>query len=225
MRAKRNFRAPKGLTPTQVAQGKRKAADWHWYPEDEFENQLEIVEWDDPDYPPGELIECGRLARLHFRAPDNSRDRHPRRKRDTTIALNMEMANQSHLAFDPNHADERLYLLMPAPVCIALKARFWGENTAPSRSLAEWATLAGGRHGKRAHVSPADGGYPQLMGKPVGILTAVVYWTNKEGDGPSFYIHRMGEVSCYLPILACDPQGRLWVCGGNYLAPTPGITD
>jgi hypothetical protein len=56
-------------------------------------------------------------------------------------------------------------------------------------------------------------------------MVAVVYFTHKKDDGPSFYIHRMGEMTCYFPIIACDRQGRLWICGGNYTSPTPGITD
>jgi hypothetical protein len=56
-------------------------------------------------------------------------------------------------------------------------------------------------------------------------MTAVVYFTQKKDDGPSYYIHRMGEMTCYFPLLCCDAKGRLWICGGNYTSPTPGITD
>ena len=61
--------------------------------------------------------------------------------------------------------------------------------------------------------------------KPVGVLTALVYFTHKQGDGPSYYIHQMGELSHHLPILAFDRHGRPWLAGGNYTCPTPGITD
>jgi hypothetical protein len=66
--------------------------------------------------------------------------------------------------------------------------------------------------------------------KPIGILTGLVYYTHKKGDenpgNPrSYYIHKMGEMSKFYPILAGDAQGRLWLAGGNYSCPSPGITD
>ena len=226
MRAKRNFKAPKGMTPEEAAEAFKKYKAWHWVEGEnpEFEQHMKMVEWDDPDFPEKALIECGRLVRLHFRAP-NSEGRHPRRQRDTTITLNLSAAKQSYLTYDPNHPDERLYLCLAPDAMSGVASRFWHENTAPSRVLAEWATLAGGRHGKRAHASPKNGGYPQVVAKPVGILTGVVYFTPKVSDGPSFYLHRMGEVTCYMPILAADALGRLWVCGGDYTCPTAGITN
>jgi len=78
--------------------------------------------------------------------------------------------------------------------------------------------MAGGRHGRRSD-------YPHVIAKPLGVLTGVMYFAHKKGDGPSAYLHEMGEQTCHFPILACDEHGRLWICGGNYLVPTPGITD
>jgi hypothetical protein len=224
MQARKNEAA---LSARDVQRGKQLVADWHWYPEREFEGQMQMINWADPDYPPGMLIECGRLARLHFRAPRVTGETqvNARRRRDTTITLSRGTANKSHLAFDPEHSEQRLYICLPPEACAALKGRFWDENRAPARSLAEWAALAGGRHGKRAHAPAAEGGYPAVVAKPVGILTAVVYYTDKRDDGPSFYLHKLGEVTCNIPILSCDSRGRLWVCGGSYTAPTPGITD
>jgi hypothetical protein len=217
MKAKKNHGK---LTPAQFKKGRQMAADWKWYEPSEFDSHLKLVEWDDPDYPDGVLIECGNLARIHFRAPSrgsSNRQAHPRRRRDTTVALTTAQAAQSYLAFDPEHAFDRLYMLIAGRARKSLAARFWGENTVRPRPLAEWAMLAGGRH--------AQGGYPTVIAKPVGVMTAVVYYTDKKDDGPSYYIHRMGEMSCYFPILCCDDRGRLWVCGGNYTSPTPGITD
>ena len=206
------------LTTKEYQKGRRMAADWKWYDPDEFDNQLKLVEWDDPDYPEGVLIECGNLARIHVRAPTNQEaGRHPRRRRDTTIAFHRSSAAQNQLAFDPEHPDDRLYMLIEPRARKSLAGRFWQANTVGPRQIEEWALLAGGRH--------ARGGYPAVSAKPIGVLTAVVYYTNKKDDGPSFYIHRMGEMTCYFPILACDAQGRLWICGGNYTSPTPGITD
>ena len=207
------------LTEAQYQKGRQMAADWKWYDPGEFDQQLKLVEWNDPDYPEGVLIECGNLARIHFRAPTSAETgkRHPRRRRDTTITLSKPAAAESYLAFDPEHPDDRLYMLVAPHAREGLAARFWEANEVPAKPLGEWAMLAGGRH--------AQGGYPNVMAKPVGVMTAVVYYTTKKDDGASFYIHRMGEMTCYFPILCCDARGRLWVCGGNYTSPTPGITD
>jgi len=207
------------LSPEDYKKGRQMAADWKWFEADEFDQQFKLVEWDDPDYPEGVLIECGNLARIHFRAPkSNARgQRHPRRRRDTTITLSRPMAAQSQLAFDPEHPNERLYMLIAPEACESLASRFWAENGVEAKTLDEWALLAGGRH--------ARGGYPNVIAKPVGVMTAVVYYTHKKEDGPSFYIHKMGEMTCHFPVLCCDQRGRLWVCGGNYTSPTPGITD
>ena len=216
MKAKKNRGQ---LTPAQMKKGRKMAADWKWFSPDDFDNQLKLVEWDDPDYPEGVLIECGNLCRIHFRAPTQQEleEVHPRRRRDTTISFPLSVASQSYLAFDPEHQDDRLYMLITRKGTDGLKDLFWDGNPAPIKSLAEWAMLAGGRH--------ARGGYPHVAAKPIGVMTAVVYYAHKKGDGPSYYIHKMGEVTCHFPILCCDQRGRLWVCGGNYKNPTPGITD
>ena len=215
MKAKKNRGQ---LSERQFKKARQMVADWKWFDADEFDKQLKLVEWDDPDYPKGALIECGNLARIHFRAPgEPGGSRHPRRRRDTVITFSLPMARHSYIAFDPEHQDHRLYLMVDPQACRFLAERFWGENQVQPRSLEEWAMLAGGRHSR--------GGYPHVEAKPVGVLTAVVYYTTKKDDGPSFYIHRMGEQSCHFPILCCDAQGRLWICGGHYRSPTPGITD
>jgi hypothetical protein len=84
-------------------------------------------------------------------------------------------------------------------------------------TLADMARSVGGRH--------ATPDYPDVEAAPIGILTHVVYATEKKGDGYSFYIHKMGEESGIRPALAIDAKGRLWVVAGNYRAPTPGVTD
>ena len=134
------------------------------------------------------------------------------------IELSRRASAKSFIAFDPDHPDERLYLLLDRSASPAIKHRFWDENHVPSLPLADAARLAGGRHGKRDD-------YPSVAVKPVGVLTALVYYTHKKGDGPSYYIHKMGELSHNFPILCVDSEGRLWLAGGNYTCPTPGITD
>lgn len=168
------------------------------------------------------LIECGRLVRMHIRAPKGAhQNRHPRRQRDSMIEFSQSVAANSHIAYDPDHPDERLYLLVPPQASTTLKKRFWDENEFRPMPLNEVAVIAGGRHGRRD--------YPNVMVKPIGVLTAVVYFTSKKGDVVngvgSYYIHKMGELSKFFPFLCADSRGRLWLSGGNYKSPTPGITD
>lgn len=174
---------------------------------------VHAIEWD--DFGDINLVECGRLVRLHFRAP---RKGHPRRERDTMFELARPVARRSFLAFDADHPNQRLYLCVAPEATPHIAQRFWHENTAPAMPLSHVAALAGGRHGK-------SDGYPDVMVKPVGLLTSIVYHTDKNGDGPSYYIHQMAEESCYFPFLAADAQGRFWVAGGNYTCPVQGITD
>ena len=198
------------LSETELAQGSKAYEDWHW-----GVGGQKVVDWKDSDMP-ATLIECGRLIRMHVRAPGGGT--HPRRKRDTMIELSQRASQGSHVAFDPEHPDERLYLLLSPSTRPTMKERFWDHNNLPATDLNQMASYAGGRTGRRKD-------YPHVAVKPVGVLTAVVYYTNKKGDGQSYYIHQMGELSHNFPILCVDRKGRLWLAGGNYTCPTPGITD
>lgn len=205
------------LTRDELHQGLESNREWHWYDDNDGYAQR-VVDWDDPDLP-RMLIECGRLVRLHIRTPKTQENpRHPRRDRDTRIEFSRTTSNNSFIAFDPNHPDERLYMLVDPPAARTLKKRFWDQNTFPELRLNEVALTAGGRHGKRAD-------YPDVTVKPLGILTAVVYYTDKKNDGPSYYIHKMAEVSGSFPFLCIDRRGRLWLAGGAYRSPTAGISD
>lgn len=197
------------LSPEELQRGAQAFEDWHW-----GIGAHKVVDWDDNDMPPM-LIECGRLIRLHVRAP--RADRHPRRDRDAWIEFSREISSGSHIAYDPDHPHERLYLLVHPKAMKAIQQRFWRQNPALPMALNRLALMAGGRHARTD--------YPEVVVKPIGVLTAVVYATNKKGDGPSYYIHQMGELSHHFPILAVDQTGRLWIAGGNYTSPTPGITD
>ena len=183
--------------------------DWTW----RTGAPVHAVEWD--DFGDLNLVECGRLVRLHFRAP---RKGHPRRERDTMFELARPVARRSFLTFDADHPNQRLYLCVAPEATPHIAQRFWAENNVPAMALGHVAALAGGRHGK-------SDDYPDVMVKPVGLLTAIVYHTDKNGDGPSYYIHQMAEESCYYPFLVADAEGRFWVAGGNYTCPVQGITD
>jgi hypothetical protein len=197
-------------TPDNFAESYAKLYEkWHW-----GEKPQMVIDWPDTDFPPN-LIECGRLVRLHFRAPGSV---HPRRQRDTMLEFAKKTARRSFLAYDPDHPNERLYLLVDPAAWEKLSQRFWHENTATPMPLGEMAMLAGGRHGK-------TNDYPDILIKPIGILVAFVYHTTKKTDGSCYYIHNAGEESCFYPVLCCDEIGRLWLAGGNYTCPVQGVTD
>ncbi len=183
--------------------------DWHW-----GEEPAEVIDWDDADLPEN-MIECGRLVRVHFRSPAKV---NPRRVRDTMIEFARPVARRSYVAYDPAHPSERLYLLVEPSATGKLAERFFDENGAPALPLGQLSLMVGGRHGK------VDD-YPNVIVKPIGVMTALVYHTHKKDDGPSYYIHKMGEESAHYPVLCCDSRGRLWIAGGNYTCPHPGITD
>lgn len=201
------------LSPEEVRLGAQTLDDWHW----NNANPVRLIDWKDPDLDrmKPQLVECGRWIAAHVRTP--RRDKHPRRERDTRIELSRTLSNKCHLVFDRKHPFRRLYILLQPDAQAVMKRRFWDENRVPPMKLGQLALLAGGRH--------STGDYPQVAVKPVGVLTGLIYWTHKRTNPPSFYLHLMGEVSHYYPILSCDNRGRLWLAGGNYTAPNPGITD
>ena len=191
--------------------------EWHW-----GVPASSITDWKDPDVDSvlhggedGPLIETGRLVELHFREPG--------RRKDTVVRLNRDEANGSHLSFDPEHPHQRLYIHSHPSFAKRMHEKYRQddryENGSKHREVAlrRAASLVGGRH--------ATADYPKVDVVPIGILTHVVYATEKKGDGYSFYIHKLGEESGIKPALTIDNRGRLWIAGGNYTSPSPGITD
>jgi hypothetical protein len=191
-----------GHTPDHTKRYK----NWHW-----GEDCTQIIEWPDPDYP-ANLIEIGRLAELHVQAGPRDGKR--------VIHVAPEHMDGAHLAFDPDHAKQRLYVLTPDAVRRAARRNFW--DAAANIDLGELARHVGGTHTRD---------YPALRVSPVGTLTHVTYLTNKKGDGVSLYIHHLGEediakgTPARQPMLAVDSKGRFWIAGGAYHCPVPGITN
>lgn len=204
------------LAAGEVEKGASEYNQWHW-----GYQPRRVMDWNDKDMP-RMLVECGKLVRLHVRLPRDGRSAHPRRRRDAMIEFSRNVSANAHIAYDPDHPYERLYLLVPKSQQRTLKQRFWDSNPVAARNLNELAAIAGGKHGRKRD-------YPNVMCKPIGVLTGVVYHTAKKGDSPehggSFYIHKVGEISHVYPFLCADAKGRLWLAGGNYTSPSPGITD
>jgi hypothetical protein len=177
--------------------------NWHWGIDPSI-----TVDWTDRDLP-DELIEIGRLVNLHFNRG--------RGGADEILNVVESKVNQTHLCFDPAHKYQRLYVLIPSQVAREVKRKLWSPG-AKSYSLAEIAKMTDGKHSKMRD-------YPRVAAQPIGHLTHVTYLTHKKGDGVSNYIHELGEVNGNLPILAVDAKGRLWIVGGDYVCPVPGITN
>jgi len=212
------------LDEAQIQDGIRAQRVWTWFDGKDPSQMpdLEVINIDDPDLGDIKLVACGRLVRLHVRAPRKN-PTHPRRQRDTMLELSRRASSKSYIAFQMDHPYDRLHLLLSPDVQKAVKQKFWDESSAPQIPMNDLAALAGGKHGKLQD-------YPDIEVKPVGVLTAVVYYTKKHGDtdeqgNGSYYIHQMAEITHHYPILACDDLGRLWILGGSYRSPSAGITN
>ena len=143
---------------------------WHWGKEPDLEFQ-----WDDPDFPKT-LIAIGNLHELHVEPLEGGE----------TDELVPKDESGSWIAFDPEHPHERLYLLLPSSVRTDVRNKL----VDPSGEWWELEALAEAIGGKQSK-NP----YPDVEVQPVGLLTHVVYFTHKTGDGLSQYIHEFGEDS------------------------------
>ena len=162
--------------------------------------------WHDPDFN-GELVEMGKLIELWV---------------DGKPLVKFPKSRQGDrppiLAFTTDTA-ERLYISLPAELKRE-NARHLIDPRGEWVSLTMVAREAGGRQ--------ARWDYPALEVQVLGDCTHVVYATNKKGDGPSEYVHRFSEedtAQSFVPILCISRDGRLWLAGGSYSVPDPGITD
>ncbi len=178
---------------------------WHW-----GKGPERILRWNDPVYPNRKLIECGRLVELRVKEPG--------KRAITHIKLTNVEANGSHLAFDPVQKYERLYIFSHPNFAKKMRDRYgMRRNFEPSQMLSTLARQVQGHH--------AMNDYPRVTARRVGCLTHVIYACEKEGDGYSFYIHKMGEEGGKKPDLVVDGQGRCWIVGGDYTVEEGGITN
>lgn len=123
------------------------------------------------------------------------------------------------LGFDPKHPHERIHIVLAAKdrerVRKAVKA------AGQMHYLQDIAKAAGGTHTRYA--------LPRIKAAPIGIVKNCVYTTLKVGEengGLNAYEHAFGHEHSQgvKPILAADASGRLWMCGGSYTSPDPGVT-
>jgi hypothetical protein len=175
---------------------------------------IELIEWDDPDYPKRRLPEMGRLVELRIKEPG--------KRAITKIALPRVQANGSHLICDMKHKNQRLYIFSH-PKFAERMQREYGVRVNPRHALTleQHAAEVGGHH--------ADRTYPKVRGEYIGELRHVIYacpkGTGKDADGYSFYIHEMGEEGGVRPGVVVDAKGRCWLVGGDYYVTTAGINN
>jgi hypothetical protein len=166
------------------------------------------------DYPdevhmPAKLVEMGKLVELRIDTTGKSQG-----QKKGNPNRDMHFPQGCHLAFATTE-DEGLYcVLTPA---VKKRNRKLLTDDGLWFSLDELADMAGGRQ--------ADWSYPDVQVQCLGVCTDVVYATEKQGDGPSEYIHAFGEESGTKPLLGVDEDGGLWFAGGAYTVPDEGITD
>lgn len=204
-RLRLNVGNPAGVAAPEVYRA------WHWGNPHEEE-----IDWADPDYP-DELVECGRLWEFHYVPTVGRLTPGQAEASGIQVEIPEPYRRDCHLAFDAQHPVQRLYFCLSRAAMSQARRKFWRDRANWHR-LDGMARIAGGRHGRM-------GDYPEVYVQPVGRLTHVVYATLKGDDGPTAYIHRMGEKGGVAPILSVDSHGRLWVAGGSYAAPEQGITQ
>lgn len=181
---------------------------WHW-----GLAHGKQIHWNDADLPPGDLIEIGRLAEITIRNDAGATTLRVGSPSETW-PIGDSLVDSSHAAFDPGHKYRRIYLLLPSRVRDITRA-LWNPS-AETWPLAVVAATVGGKQLR---------GYPNISVQPVGILLKLGYLTEKGSDGMSVYVHRMGEDGGIPPVICVDSTGRLWLAGGSYTCPTPGITQ
>ncbi len=200
---------------------------WHW-----GHAVKEVKDLDEPHLPEDiRLVETGVLTELHLdpvegldiplvemasMAAEAARMGHEPDELGV-IAVDEKDYKNNHLSFDIDHPSQRLYInLSPSSRRDAAK-HLWRKGE-PSYSLFDLAKAVGGRHAQRDD-------YPDVDVQPIGKLYFVTYYTHKKGDDPpSKYIHRMGEEGGIEPVLAVSKDGHLFIAGGSYTCPNPGIT-
>lgn len=201
-----------------MEKGKDAFTKWHWgnppsevvdlKPPKVLKSSKDQKTWNDMV-----LIECGRLVEIHYVPFDSN----PKRK-SIIIKLGYRNSNECHLCFDINHPNHRLYFILNGSAREKFKHELLKDNPYAEVRLPDLALQTeNGKH--------ATDDYFDIDVHPVGIITHLVYATDKKGDGMSFYIHEMGEESGIQPALAVSSDGNIWFAGGDYHSPIQGITN
>ena len=187
------------------ADGAAAYEQWHWG----IAPTLKLTV-NDPRLP-DILVECGRMYQITYDPPKGS-------AQVITNQRGSEAYENSHLCFDPTDRWGQLYIVC-SPALKARGKKLWSESEHHAQDLKAVAKMAdNGKH--------TNGAYPRVKVKPLGLLTDLVYGTNKKGDGKSLYHHEVGEETGVLPVLCVAQDGTFWIAGGDYHGSnTAGITN
>lgn len=202
--------APEGLARAGYA--------WKWWGADDPERpKMRYFRVTDPDLDANgekEIVSCGVLVQIRYRIPvTGDIERNPERE----FNLPASVSRWSYLMYDRNDPGQRLYTVLTQRARDYVYSTLYSENPFRPGKLADFAKHTHGRH--------ANGWYPDVTVKPVGLASVVIYDADKKTDGRSNYIHRFGEETGIRPMLCVDAKGGLWFAGGDYTTPTAGITN
>lgn len=189
--------------------------NWKWYDRDDANpKDVKVFDIDDDDLP-ARLVGCGHLIAFRYRVPLSS---NVRQNPSKEFRVHPPEQQNCFLFFDLDDKDQRLYPYLSDRARDEAAAVYYRQNPFAEISLPELARQTGGRQSRGVP-------YPRIMVKPIGVASAAVYEAEKRDDGKSLYIHRFGEESGIRPVLAIGNDGRVWLAGGDYTCPTPGITN
>lgn len=135
---------------------------------------------------------------------------------DKIVEIGIPHSPPTVLAFTPD--TERLMIFSP-PKAAQQLARELIVPGATTYDLAATHKRIGGRQSQFS--------FPRVAVQVIGCIHAILYRTNKKGDGLSNYRHEFGDLSegdGTKPWLAIDGFGRLFLMGGDYRVPDEGIT-
>lgn len=189
--------------------------DAHWGVEAE-----RVYELDDPDLP-DHLIEMGKLRLLRVRSGNtwlclDFGTTGPSLPGNT---VKLSSAGPTNIVAFTHDKAERLYFVLNRATQKRASKLILSEM--PFYPLGEVHAWVGGRQSRYPYPTETS----EILVQCLGYLWDVVYHTEKQGDGMVEYHHKMGEEGGQKPILCLDEEGRLWLAGGAYSVPDPGITD
>lgn len=199
---------PAGVNPAAARAAEERYVSSHW-----GMPLQRVLDHPDPDLP-SVLVGMGKLIELHYQHPNKYQPPPYEEGCDDCDAV-ITFPTGCILAFD-NTKTQRLYAILTPEAQAGVCQRYPVGRSAPL--LEDVAHSVGARQNRFR-------GSPVVRVNPIGLVTHVVYRTNKKGDGLSEYIHRFGEEKGPPPLLCSDVKGRLWFAGGSYSVPDEGITD
>lgn len=185
---------PRQNPGVQHAEDVYTSTHWGVYPD-------ALIELADPDLP-DHLVEMGKLREIRIHQGRGA----------GSVVITYSADPRCVLAFDPRPS-RRLYVVVPPSVCLRTLGEF--DRADGWTCLRKLNRERGGRQARWTT--------PAIDVVKLGRWTHVVYATHKRGDGPSEYVHRMGEEGGREPWLCMDREGRLWAAGGSYDVKDDGI--